>query len=173
MTIYEPLEDSFLLKKHIKDYAKGKVLDLGTGSCIQAEEALKYTKDVVAADINPEAVELAKEKGIKAKVSDLFSNIKGKFDLIIFNPPYLPFDVREPQDSQLHTTGGRKGHELTEKFLSEAQKFLKKDGKILLVYSSLTYKMPSLIKQYDFMFKILEQRKFEFETISVAILSRK
>lgn len=171
--IYEPSDDSFLLKKHIQYYAKGKVLDMGTGSCIQAEEALKYTSEVLVSDIDPDAINLAKEKGIKAKISDLFSNIKGKFDLIIFNPPYLPLDPREPKDSQLQTTGGKKGHEIIERFLSQSKNFLKKDGKILLVYSSLTYKMPSLIKQYDFQFKILEQKKFDFETISVVILSKK
>ena len=44
--IYEPEADSFMLAKHVKEYAKGKVLDMGTGSCILAEEALKKTKIV-------------------------------------------------------------------------------------------------------------------------------
>ena len=65
--IYEPAEDSFLLQKYVKKYAKGKVLDMGTGSGIQAEAA----KDVLAVDVNPECVEYVKKKGIRAIVSNL------------------------------------------------------------------------------------------------------
>ena len=43
--IYDPAEDSFLILKHIKDFAHDKkVLDLGTGSGVLAREASKYTK---------------------------------------------------------------------------------------------------------------------------------
>ena len=53
--IYEPSEDSHLIKKYIKGYSKNKkVLDVGTGSGILAKEALKYTKNVIASDINKE-----------------------------------------------------------------------------------------------------------------------
>ena len=58
---YEPHEDTMLLHKHIKKYAKGKdeVLEMGTGSGILAIEASRYAKHVVAVDINPKAIELA------------------------------------------------------------------------------------------------------------------
>jgi len=88
--IYEPNDDSYLLKEFVLKHARGKVLDMGTGSGIQAEAALEKTQDVLAADINNEAAEFCKKKGINAVQSDLFENINHKFDLIIFNPPYLP-----------------------------------------------------------------------------------
>ena len=110
--IYDPAEDSFLLAKHVKKYAKGKVLDLGTGSGFLAEVALENTKDVLAADIQEEVVNYVKKKGINAVKSDLFSNIKGKFNLIIFNPPYLPFEDLEDEESRLITTGGESGNEV-------------------------------------------------------------
>ena len=50
--------------------------------------------------------------------SDLFSNIKGKFNTIIFNPPYLPED--EFKDKSLD--GGKKGYEIIEKFLNKVSK---------------------------------------------------
>lgn len=168
--IYEPAEDSFLLQKYVKKYAKDKVLDMGTGSGIQALASLEKTKDVLAVDINPSAVGQLKKKGIKAKVSDLFSNVKGKFDLIIFNPPYLPEDKREPRDSSISTTGGKKGYETIEKFLKQAKKFLKKDGKILLVFSSLTGNIEKLFSKYSYGFKKLEEKKLFFEKIYVYIL---
>jgi len=169
--IYEPAEDSFLLQKYVKKYAKGKVLDLGAGSGIQALAALKKTKDVLAVDINEEAISLLKEKGIKSQVSDLFSNVKEKFDLIIFNPPYLPKDENEPEDSALTTTGGKKGYEIIEKFLQHAKKFLEKEGKILLVCSSLTGDVEKMFKKYGYEFKKLEEKKEFFEKLFVYLLS--
>jgi len=168
--IYEPAEDSFLLQKYVKIYAKGKILDMGSGSGIQALAALENTKDVLAVDINPGVVDLLKKKGINAEVSDLFNNVKGKFDLIIFNPPYLPEDKNEPQDSKLATTGGKKGFEIIERFLKQAKKFLGKNGKILIVFSSLTGDILKLFDKYGFKFKKLEEKKLFFETLHIYIL---
>ena len=100
MGIYKPREDSELLAKYVKKYAFGNILDMGTGSGIQALTAAKNKKvrSVLAADIQEEVIDYNKEniknKKIKFIVSDLFSNIKGKFETIIFNPPYLPEDVQ-------------------------------------------------------------------------------
>ena len=167
--IYEPEEDSYLLEKQVKKYAKKgmKVLDLGTGSCIQALAAKENGAEVLAADINPEAVNLAKAKGIKSIKSDLFSKVKGKFDLIILNPPYLPEEAYEDKATKLFTTGGKQGHELIERFLKEAKKHLNKDGMILLVFSTLTGNVENLFKKYDYEFKKLDSRKVFFEEIFV------
>ena len=170
--IYEPQEDSFLLSKYVEKYASGKVLDLGSGSGIQAEAALMKTKEVLAVDINKEAVGLLKKKNINAKYSDLFSNVKGKFDLIIFNPPYLPEERLEDLETKLVTTGGRYGYEILERFFKDAKKFLNKNGKILIVFSSLTKKkkIDSLIKKYGFKFKLLEEKKIFFESLYVYLV---
>src|SRR3989338_8564059 len=97
MSIYEPAEDSYLLQSCIRQYAIGRVLDVGTGSGIQAITAASspQVREVVAIDLNEEAIERLKEQNIpkiRPIVSDLFENVSGKFDLIIFNPPYLPQD---------------------------------------------------------------------------------
>ena len=69
--IYKPREDSYLLKKYVEKYSKGKkVIDIGAGSGIQAETALKMgAKKVIASDIDKEAVEYCKKNGINAVVS--------------------------------------------------------------------------------------------------------
>ena len=170
--IYEPAEDSFLLQKYVEKYAFGKVLDIGSGSGIQAEAALKKTKNILAVDINKEAVKLLKGKGINSKYSDLFSNVKGKFDLIIFNPPYLPEEEKEDLETKLVTTGGKYGYEILERFFKNAKKFLNKNGKILIVFSSLTNKkkVDSLIKKYGFKFKLLEEKGLFFERLYVYLV---
>lgn len=170
--IYEPREDSYLLQKYVLKFAKGKVLDMGTGSGILAEIALKKTKNVLAADIDEEAVEYVKNKKINAVQSNLFSNIKGKFDLIIFNPPYLP-DNKKLKDLALD--GGKKGYELLERFLKQAKNYLNKDGKILILFSSLTKKskVDKILKENGYTFACLETQRIFFEELYVYLVKGK
>ena len=109
--IYEPAEDSYLLQEQLKNFVKPgmKVLDMGTGSGIQAKTAKELGAEVLAVDINEGCVEHVKNLEIDTIQSNLFSKVTGKFDIIIFNPPYLPEDPREPEDSARSTTGGKTG----------------------------------------------------------------
>ncbi len=173
--IYEPRGDSFLLQKQIKKYCKPNdiVLDMGTGSGILAKEAAKYCKKVVAVDVQRGVIAKLKrenhDKKIKYMVSDLFSNITGKFDLIIFNPPYLPEDVKL---KDITLDGGKKGYELIQKFLCELKDFLKTNGKVLLLFSSLTKKkkVEEFIRKSGFKFKQVAKQKIFFEELYVYVL---
>lgn len=170
--IYEPSDDSYLLEKYVKKISKGKVLDMGTGSGIQAIAAKEKGCDVLAVDINLEAVELLRKKGVKTIQSDLFAKVKGKFDTIIFNPPYLPHEKLEDEESRTITTGGKKGPEILEQFLKEAKKHLNKNGIILLVASSLTGNLKMLFKKYGYKAELLESKKIFFEELFVYQLIR-
>jgi len=146
--MYLPSDDSFFFSDFIKKYLKKlrnkniQIVDMGSGSGILAETALKSgikKENILSADINPKVVKYLKSKNINALKSNLFSKIKNKkFDIILFNAPYLPKDKREPKDSRLETTGGRRGDEISLRFLNQAKKHLNKHGKILLLISSLT-----------------------------------
>ena len=146
MQVYEPSDDSYFFLSFLEKYLERQknknlsYLDMGTGSGILSEIALKYLnkKNILASDINQKAISLVKEKGFNVKRSNLFENIHRKFDIITFNAPYLPEDKREPKDSCVATTGGKSGDEISIEFLKQAQKHLKKDGKIFLLISSLT-----------------------------------
>ncbi len=175
--IYAPREDSFLLEREVKKYVKNKsFLDLGAGSGIQAKAALAAgAKSVLAADIDREAIDNLKIKNINAVKSNLFSNIKQKFDIIAFNPPYLPKDRREDKESKLATTGGKRGDEIIIKFLRSVKDYLNKYGIILLVISSLTPKerILNLLKKSSMKHKILSSQKFFFESLEVWKISVK
>jgi len=184
--IYLPLEDSYLLSETLKEYltkAKNKIknkslkiLDMGSGSGIQAQtcKGLGF-KNILCADVDKEVIEHLKSENLNTIQSNLFSNIKKseKFDLIIFNPPYLPEDKREPQDSRNATTGGKKGYEIIIKFLNQAKSHLNKDAKILLLFSS--FSQPKIIlkkaKDLGYNFKALSSKKLFFEELFVYKLS--
>jgi len=174
--MYDPEEDSYLIEKHIKNYPSNSCLDVGTGSGILAKEASRYCKKVLAVDLDKEAIKhcksTIKKKNITFKVSNLFSNIKEKFDLILFNPPYLPND---PLVKDKALDGGKKGYEIIEKFLKQAKSHLKENGKILLIFSSLTNKekVNELIKKNNFKFKLLEKEKHFFEEIYLYLICSK
>jgi HemK-related putative methylase len=116
-------------------------LEIGAGSGIHLETAKNSgikLENIFSSDIDKKSVSHCQLLGFNCIHSDLFEKIpKLKFDLIIFNPPYLPEDSREPKDSQTATTGGKKGNEIILKFLGQSKKFLSKNGKIFLITSSL------------------------------------
>jgi release factor glutamine methyltransferase len=143
--MYEPAEDSELILRHIHTFIQKRkvktVLDMGCGSGILSEEASKYTETVVGVDKDPLAISYCKDRykhiaNLHFIRSDLFSKIpRKKYDLLLFNPPYLP-NEKKFHDPALH--GGKKGYETTLRFLHDAPKYLSPTGAILLVASSLT-----------------------------------
>lgn len=173
--IYQAAEDSYLLAEEVKKFIKKnnpeKILDMGSGSGIQAQTAINggaNPKNIVLADINPEAIKILKKRFSKSKIikSDLFSKIKDKFDLIIFNPPYLPIDE---YDKERDTTGGKKGSEIINKFLILVHKSLKKKGRILLLVSNLTKGLN--FKGYHK--KMLSKSNLFFEELYIYVLWEK
>lgn len=188
--VYEPQEDSFLLKEFVERYAKGVALDMGTGSGIQAREAAhsKRTAKVFAVDVDPRAIAYAKahashkrdgkvhrhHRKVNWIVGDLFSPFKSKkylhyFDTIIFNPPYLPQDHHK-RDIALE--GGKRGHEVIARFLHEVNNYLKPDGIILLVFSSLTPNVHELLTDNMLVGKELGKTHVFFEDIFVYLIKR-
>lgn len=170
--MYIPREDSFLLQQVLKKYLKKedkkiKIIDMGTGSGIQAEACILLGfKNVLAVDIDKEAVNFTRKKlKIKSVKSNLFEKVKDKFDLIIFNPPYLPEDKN---DKEKDTSGGKLGDETIIKFLIQAKSHLTKEGNILLLLSSYTpRKRINKIMKSSYKVKKPAEKKFFFEKLEV------
>ena len=174
--IYGPEEDSYLLQECIKKFLKKRkvksVLDMGSVSGIQAQTFVDSgipEKNIIVIDINKDAIKHLKLKFKNSKVihSDLFSKIKGKFDLIVFNPPYLP---ENKFDKNKDTSGGKLGNETAIRFLNQAQNHLNKNGAILLVVSSFTPKID--FPKLGYKKKVLLTKKIFYEELSVLELNR-
>jgi release factor glutamine methyltransferase len=138
-------ETEFWVRKAIKnmkpfDTAQGKtlrVLDIFAGSGCIGLAILKHIKnaEVVFADIEDRGV------GHKTIMSDVFSNIKNKYDYIFANPPYIPekninLVQKSVLDFEPHKAlfGGEDGLFYIRKFLKQAKKYLKSGGIIYMEF---------------------------------------
>ena len=127
------------------------ILDLCTGSGAIAiavyKEAEKNGRPIkmTAVDISEGALELAKENAeaneadILFLQSDLFTRIRGRFDLIVSNPPYIPtaeIDTlqREVKDYEPHLAldGGADGLDIYRRIAAEAPKYLTRGGTLIM-----------------------------------------
>ncbi len=121
-------------------HSHGRVLDIGTGSgAIAVTLALESKAEVIAIDISMAALKVAREnaKRLGASVAfvncDLASALKGPFDLIVSNPPYVPeTDVlpREVRDHEPHIAlyAGEDGFAIYRRLIPEAVRLLKPGG---------------------------------------------
>lgn len=113
------------------------VLDIGTGEiALLALYAIKHgAKSAIGCDIDDEIINWARQNVLLNKIenvkiikSDLFEEIKGRFDLIVSNAPQMPMVKRS-----LHDSGGRDGRKLIEKIISQAPNYLNSGGELLLL----------------------------------------
>ena len=128
-------------------------LDFGTGSgCIAIALAAKCpAAKIVAIDVSPDALIIAKQNAEANKASDRIEFLQtdgfaklpkdASFDLIISNPPYIPSAEIETLDPEVRDfdprgalDGGTDGLDFYRRLATEARDFLKPDGKIMVEF---------------------------------------
>lgn len=146
--VYEPAEDTFLFAQNLNVKTCERVLDVGTGCGLLAVVAAEKASEVVAVDVNPFAVRCARANAqtcdardrIAFVQCDLFTALRddSRFDVILFNAPYLPSDESEP-DSWLNRawSGGSSGREIIDRFIAQSAVHLAPWGRILLLQSNI------------------------------------
>ena len=134
----------FVIEKPVKS-----VLELGTGSgAIAVTLACEWKEvHVTATDISENALSLAKINAEKFNVqnkihfltSDWFENVKGAYDLIISNPPYIGLAEQDglsaeviKYDPEISLFAGRDGLAAYRRIIPSLQKFLNPDGFVAL-----------------------------------------
>ncbi len=124
-----------------------KVLDIGTGSgCIACIIAKNSDAQVIGVDISTKALNVALDNSSKMglynkaifRKSNLFSNIREKFDLIVSNPPYIP--ITEKDKLQLEVgfepmsalfSDDEQGINFYKNIINSASNFLNKNGYLI------------------------------------------
>jgi len=175
--VYEPSDDTFLLLKNLEEKKGDKILDICTGTGILAIVASEKASKVIASDISPQALKctthnmrLNNVKNMEVIESDLFEKIDEKFDLILFNPPYLPSDPDEPEhELKKAWDGGRDGREIVDRFIDKVDEYLLPNGRVQLIHSSLNNPQKTLnrLLEKGLIAEITAKEKFFFEELFV------
>lgn len=175
--VYEPAEDTFLLADNLDANPGERVLELGTGCGLLAILAAKTGARVIATDMNPTALECARANAaahgvadrIDFRFGDLFEPVAGeRFDLVIFNPPYLPIKQNEALGTPLDLAweAGPEGRAVIDPFLRKLPNHLVDGGRALFVQSSLSNLENTLLKLHGRGFSVdIIQKKLPFEEI--------
>lgn len=160
------------------------ILDIGTGSGAIAITLKKFFphSNIIATDISKKALSVAKENAKLNKTninfiySDIFSNVKGQFDLIISNPPYiknrqLVEDIVYNNEPHIALFAQNEGLEFYEKILSNIKPFLKNNSLIAFeIGFEQKNKIRKIVKKYLPNYKIQSikdmQKKDRFIFIS-------
>ncbi len=130
--------------------ASNSILDLCCGSGAIGLAISKFSDlpaEIVFADISSKALEIAQKNAlthnIKAKfiLSNWFSNIDEKFDLIVCNPPYISEAEQHMMaaetlkyEPEIALFAGEDGYEAYYILAKNAYKFLQKDGRIIIEF---------------------------------------
>jgi release factor glutamine methyltransferase len=139
-----------------------RVLDMGTGCGVNAILAASESNDVVAVDVNPIAIEAARENACRNSVeeciaiyeSDLFSSVEGEFDIIIFDPPFRWFKPREL--CEIATTD--ENYKTLSGFFEDVNNYLKKEGRLLISFGSSG--------DIEYLYELLDRVKLTREIIA-------
>jgi len=166
---------SEFMAEHISVGEEDEVLDMGTGSGIQAITAGQLARKVVAVDINPQAVRCARENvkrnGLEKTVSvlegDLFSAVPSgsKFSVILLTPPYLEGNPRSHLDHALYDPH----KSLAKRFFTEAKEYLVPDGYVQMLYSSMSDsgRVLRMADELGWDHRVLAEKKALFETFEI------
>ena len=146
-----------------------RVLDMGTGSGVNAILAATKGAQVLAVDINLQAVEAARANAerngvahmVEVRASDVFSAVEGRFDVIVFDPPFRWFRPR----SLLEAAMTDEGYRAMTTFFRDARQYLADGGRMLIFFGTsgdLGY-LQSLFEEQGFSSEIVAHDQFERE----------
>ena len=131
--------DSIELSKNIEFTKNSTVLDLCSGTGIQGMIAAKYSKKVIAVEINKKAKKILEtniklndlEDVMEVVSGDLYSKIGNKtFDYIYVNPPFMP--IPKNLNFPICGDGGEDGLQIIKKILLNLNKFLNENGTFIM-----------------------------------------
>ena len=172
--LYLPSDDSIFLSNIVNEYHGQWALEIGTSSGIIFRELSKNFSIVIGTDIDFNSLKhsLMKSKNHRLLCCDAATALHNvKFDFIISTPPYLPDAMN---DTKKTVDGGPTGIEISIHFLTSAIDKLNKNGKILILVSSLSDKgkLEGFISKNNLTMKQIAQKDLFYETLQIIELSK-
>ncbi|MCI8371888.1 MAG: methyltransferase [Lachnospiraceae bacterium] len=147
--------DSYWLSRLVVNQMSGDVLDLCTGSGIQAILAAKSGARVIAVDIDDESIKWAQfniclnelNEKVELRLGNLYSAIDQpmKFDYILSNPPFIP--IPDTVDFPIAGDGGQDGRNIVRKIFNGYEKHLKTNGKAIMIGQGIGDKYSVFLSQ--------------------------
>lgn len=182
--VYRPAEDTFLLAQAVHATLAqrppgARLLEVGCGAGLVSLVAARAGAMVTATDLNPHAIELlrhnASENGLQARVrtiqTDLLGGVPGPFDVVAFNPPYLPTTPAEyiPGPLNLAFDGGPDGNATVLRFAQQLGALRPLPATVLVVHSSLSDPRPleAAMSKHGYSAGILLEESHFFERLTV------
>jgi HemK-related putative methylase len=169
--VYPPSEDSVLLIEAFDVVTGEALLEIGCGSGIVSLHCVKNGAVVTCGDLNEKAVALTKKNaelnalGLCVMHTNVYSDITGQYDTILFNLPYLPVD--EEGELAISWSGGNDGLGPLPALLGGAPSHLNPNGRIIVVVSSLMDqdRLSDLLSEYTV--RTLSELPLFFEKLRV------
>ena len=166
--VHPPVSDLLAAAVLAEVRESDRVLDMGTGSGVNAILAAAKSSEVVAVDVNPAAVECAlqnaERNGVAERIavheSDVFESVDGRFDVVIFDPPFRWF---APRDLRERATADENYATLTT-FFREVADHLTEHGRILVFFGTSG--------DLAYLQHLMRAAGFEVETLSTRDLTR-
>lgn len=173
--VYRPSEDSLLLLDSIVLERGERFLEVGTGTGLVALHAARLGP-AVATDANRVAAALAQDNarrnGLPLQVvrTNLAAGVRGPFDVVAFNPPYLEGRPRDELDRAW--SGGDQGSEVSVRFLKDLPRILRPGGRAYLLLSRENREARALAES-AFRSRLLTSKRLFFEDLDVLELTRR
>jgi len=173
--VFPPAPMSELLGRAVLDEVcdGDRVLDMGTGSGVNAILAASRSRDVVGVDVNPQAVKAAVANAERNNVasrtafldSDLFERVEGTFDLVVFDPPFRWFRPRD----LLEVAFADEDYRTLTMFMSDVGDRLRPGGRVLMFFGTsgdMNY-LRHLIDKHDFCSDTIASRALTKDGVTV------
>lgn len=182
--VYRPAEDTFLLAKAVHQTVRPgqRFLEVGCGAGLVSLVAARAGAQVTATDLNPHAVELLQHNArqnrlkVRAVQTDLLGGVEGPFDVVAFNPPYLPTTPAEyvPGPLNLAFDGGPDGNATVLRFAAQVAQLRPLPATVLVVHSSLSDPGPleRELARVGYACAVLLQESHFFERLTVRAFTR-
>nr|XP_018266559.1 uncharacterized protein I303_00534 [Kwoniella dejecticola CBS 10117]OBR88717.1 hypothetical protein I303_00534 [Kwoniella dejecticola CBS 10117] len=199
--VYEPAEDSFILldaleidAQLIRDDQPTVCVEVGSGSGIASTfltQLIGHGSMVLSTDINRYACEVTQRTAKANQITlnpiqcnllgPLSARLKGKIDILLFNPPYVPTDLEELNDTQQLRdiggawAGGDNGMIITDIVLNQLPDLLSPTGKMYLVtiIQNKPLDIAQRMQSKGLLCKEIIRRRAGRELLSVLRISRK